>query len=124
MATFHSDVEGIAPTPLPYSQVVETRELVFTAGQVPFDADGRLVGDDILTQARQALANLVAVLAAAGCGPKDVVKLNCFLSDMADGPGWNEAYREVFEEPFPARATVGAQLAGFKIEIEAVAQKP
>lgn len=123
MATFHTEVEGIAPTPAPYSQVVETRDFVYTAGQVPLDADGNLVGDDILTQARQALKNLRSALAAAGLEPKDVVKVTCFLADLADAPGWNEAYREVFEAPFPARSTVGAALPGFKIEIEAVATR-
>ncbi len=123
MTTFHSEVDGVAATALPLSQVVETDGLVYTAGQVPYDGDGRVVGEDIETQARQALANLRAALAAAGCEPKDVVKLTCYLADLADGPGWNAAYTEVFEPPYPARTTVGAALAGFRIEIEAVARR-
>lgn len=123
MATFHSEVDGIAATASPLSQVVETRELVFTAGQVPFDADGRLVGDDIESQARAALANLRNALAAAGCAPSDVIKVTCYLADLADAPGWNAAYTEVFEPPYPVRTTIGAALPGFKIEIEAVAQR-
>jgi 2-iminobutanoate/2-iminopropanoate deaminase len=123
MAEFHTEVEGIATPAAPYSLVVATGDLVFTSGQTPLDADGKLTGDDIEAQARQALKNLQHALAAAGLGPKDVVKVTCYLADMDDALGWNEAYKEVFEAPFPVRTTVGAALPGFKIEIEAVATR-
>jgi 2-iminobutanoate/2-iminopropanoate deaminase len=123
MAEFHTEVEGIAATASPLSQVVATRDLVYTAGQVPYDADGKLVGDDIESQARQALANVLSAFAAVGLGPKDVVKVTCFLADLADAPAWNAAYLEVFEPPFPARTTIGVALPGVKIEIEAVAAR-
>lgn len=99
-------------------------DLVFTAGQAPFDADGKLVSDDLTEQAHQTLKNLGRCLQAAGCGFEDVLKVNAFLTDLDDFPAYNEVYRQYFSEPYPARTTVGANLVGFKIEIEAIARKP
>jgi 2-iminobutanoate/2-iminopropanoate deaminase len=116
--------DGVAVPKPPYSPVVVSGDLVFTAGQAPFDTDGKLVSDDVAEQARQALRNLGACLAAAGCGYEDVVKVNAYLTDLADFPAYNEVYREFFKAPYPARTTVQAGLVGFKVEIEAVARKP
>jgi 2-iminobutanoate/2-iminopropanoate deaminase len=116
--------DGVAVPKPPYSPVVVTGDLVFTAGQAPFDAEGKLVSEDIAEQARQTLRNLGACLAAAGCGYEDVVKVNAYLTDLADFPVYNEVYREFFEPPYPARTTVQAGLVGFRVEIEAVARKP
>lgn len=116
--------EGLAAPKPPYSSVIVSGDLVFTAGQAPFDADGKLVSEDFAEQTHQTLKNLGRCLEAAGCGFEDVLKVNAFLVDLDDFPAYNEVYRQYFSEPYPARTTVGANLVGFKVEIEAIARKP
>ena len=113
----------VVPVP-PYSPVVVSGDLVYTAGQGPFDAQGTLVSEDFAEQAHQTFRNLGLCLAAAGCGFEDVIKVNAFLADLSDFTTYNEIYREYFGEPYPARTTVGAALLGFKIEVEATARGP
>ena len=107
--------EGLAVPKVPYSSVVVSDDLVFTAGQAPFDADGKLVSEDFAEQAHQTFRNLGLCLEAAGCGFADVVKVNAFLVDLGDFPAYNEAYRQYFSEPYPARTTVGANLVGLSV---------
>ena len=115
--------DGLLPPKAPYSPVVITDGLVFTAGQVGFDAQGEIVAGGIEAQTRQALENVQACLAAAGCTMDDVVKVNAFLADLGDFPGYNEVYKEFFEPPYPVRTSVQAGLpAGVLVEIEAVAR--
>jgi 2-iminobutanoate/2-iminopropanoate deaminase len=116
--------DGLVVPKAPYSPVVVSGDLVFVSGQVPYDADGNVVGSDITAQTHQALRNLTACLAAAGCGLEDVVKVTAFLTDLAEFAGYNEVYKEYFKAPFPARSSVQVGLAGFKVEIEAIARKP
>ena len=117
--------DGLFTPKPPYSQVVVSGDLVLTAGQVGFGEDGVLVAGGIVEQTRQALENLSACLAAAGCGPEDVLKVNAFLLDLGDFEGYNAVYREFFEPPYPARTTVGVALpGGILVEIEAVARRP
>ena len=115
--------DGLAVPSPPYSPVVVSGDLVYTSGQAPFDADRKLVSEDFAEQAHQTFRNIGLCLAAAGCGFEDVIKVNAFLSDLDDFGVYNEVYREYFDEPYPARTTVGAALLGFKIEVEAVARK-
>jgi 2-iminobutanoate/2-iminopropanoate deaminase len=107
------------PKPVPpYSSVVVSGDTVWTAGQI---ARG---GGDIRAQTREALGNVRTCLEAAGCTMDDVVKVNAYLADLADFPGYNEVYPEFFSEPYPARTSVGAALPeGVLVEIEAVARK-
>ena len=117
--------DGVARPDFPYSPVVVSGDLVYTAGQVANDASGAVVSDDVEAQTRQALDNVRACLAAAGCGLEDVIKVNAFLTDLANFELYNAVYREYFSEPFPARTTVGAALApGLHVEIEVVARRP
>jgi 2-iminobutanoate/2-iminopropanoate deaminase len=116
--------EGVAPSPSPYSHVILSGDLVYTAGQTPFDAERRLVSEEFEAQARAALDNLGRCLAAAGCGFEHVLKVTTFLADLRDFDAYNRIYREYFEPPYPARTTVQAGLLGFRIEIEAVARRP
>jgi 2-iminobutanoate/2-iminopropanoate deaminase len=117
--------EGIVRPRSPYSPVVRSGDLVFTAGQVAFDETGEPVSGGIAEQTAQALANLDACLAAAGCTLDDVLKVNVFLADLADFPAFNDAYAASFAEPYPARTTVQAGLpAPLRVEIEAVARVP
>jgi 2-iminobutanoate/2-iminopropanoate deaminase len=115
--------EGVARPSSPFSPAFASGDLVYTAGQVGAAADGT-IADGVAAQTRQALENLRLCLEAAGCTLRDVMKVNSYLVDMADFPAYNEVYREFFEEPYPARTTVGAPLVpGYLVEIEAVARR-
>ncbi len=109
----------------PYSHGVVSDGHAFLSGQTPLDpATGRLVDGDIGAQTRQCFANLGAVLTAAGLTFDDVVKCNVFLTDMGDFAAMNAVYAEHFDEPYPARTTIGvaALPLGASVEIELVAR--
>ncbi len=109
----------------PYSHGIQSDPFVFLSGQTPIDpATGLLAEGSIEAQTRQCFANLGAVLAAAGLDFGDVVKCNVYLVDMADFAAMNAAYAEAFDEPFPARTTIGvASLPlGARVEIEMIAR--
>lgn len=116
-----------APAPIgPYSQAITVGGLVFLSGQIPLSPlTGEVVGSTAAEQVVQVLANLAAVLEAAGSNPSMVVKTTIFLTDLADFSAVNEAYGKVFgtEGPAPARSTVQvvALPKGVRVEIEAVA---
>lgn len=108
----------------PYSQAIAEGSLLFTSGQLPIDpVTGELRNSDIVTAARQALANLRAVLVAGGADMDTVLKTTVFLSDIGNFQAFNVVYAEFFKEPFPARSCiqVGALPKGALVEIEAVA---
>jgi len=109
----------------PYSQAVQSGDLVFLSGQIPLDpASGELVSGDIEAQARRVLDNLRAVLAAAGCSFQDVVKTTIYLVDLADFAAVNAVYASYFSGDPPARATlqVAALPKGARVEIDAIAR--
>lgn len=102
--------------------------MVFVAGQVGWDEQAVFRTDDLVGQVRQALANIVGILAEAGAGPGDIVRLNWYLADKEEYnarlPEIGEAYRTVIGRHFPAMTAL--QVAGFvevgaKVEIEATA---
>ena len=108
----------------PYSQAIRAGSLVFTAGQLGLDpATGEFAADDVAGQADRALANLAAVLAAAGSGLDQLVKVTVFLADIGDWPAVNEVYARVIPEPFPARSAFAVKdlPKGARVEIEAIA---
>lgn len=116
-----------APEPIgPYNQAVKCGDLLFLSGQIPIDpADGNVVSGGIREQTVQVLANLKAVLVAAGATLEDVVKTTVYLSDMTMFPEMNAVYAEYFgEEQAPARATVevSALPKGVMVEIDLVAE--
>ena len=114
-----------APQPIgPYSQAVESGELVFCSGQVAIVAEtGKLVDGDAGAQTEQILRNMGEVLKAAGLSHADVVKTTIFLVDMNDFPKVNAAYITAFAQTKPARSTVAvaALPMGAKVEIDAIA---
>jgi 2-iminobutanoate/2-iminopropanoate deaminase len=114
-----------APAIGPYSPAVQTEDLVFFSGQVPFDTSGAVVGETAAEQARQALANLGHLLEAAALTSHAIVKTTIFLTDMNDFAAVNDVYAEFFEKPYPARSTVAvaALPKGAKVEIEAIAMR-
>lgn len=111
----------------PYSQATVAGGFLFTAGQIALDpATGQVIEGDVTAQATRVLANLTAVLVAAGATWSDVVKTTVFLRDMADFPTVNEAYSAALGSARPARTTV--QVSGLPrnvlVEIDAVAHLP
>ncbi len=119
--TVHTDR---APAAIgPYSQAVRAGSFLFTSGQIPLRPDGSLEPGDIAAQTEQVLANLEAVLEAAGASLEHVVKCTCFLSDMNHFAAMNEVYGRFFGDEPPARSAVEvARLPrDVLVEIEAVA---
>lgn len=108
----------------PYSQAMVTGGFVFTAGQIPLDPTTMtLVEGDITAQTERVMANLGAVLTAAGSSFGRVVKTTCFLADLADFAAFNAVYGRFFPTSAPARSTVQvAKLPlGALVEVECVA---
>jgi 2-iminobutanoate/2-iminopropanoate deaminase len=110
----------------PYSQAVWTGNLLYCSGQTPIDpATGKLIAGGISEQTSQAFNNLEAVLTGAGLTMDDVIKVNVYLTSMANFGGMNQIYQERFSAPYPARTTVAvAELPlNALIEIELIAEK-
>ncbi len=110
----------------PYSHGIDSDPFVFCSGQTPLDpVTGRLVEGGIGSRTDQCFDNLFAVLAVAGLGPPDVVKVNVYLTDLNDFAAMNEVYARRFDEPFPARTTIGVVSLplGSDIEIELTARR-
>ncbi len=110
----------------PYSQAVEARgaRTLWLSGQIALDpATGELVPGDAAAQAARVMANLGAVLAAAGASFDDVVRCTIYLVDLADFARVNEVYARAFTGEPPARVTVqvAALPRGARVEIDAVA---
>lgn len=123
-------ITGGAPPPVgPYNQAVKAGGMVFCSGQIALDPrSGVMVGDgDVEAETRQVLDNLVAVLAAAGVGPAQVVRTTVFLTDLNDFARVNAIYAERFATGVaPARACVqvAALPRGARVEIDCIAVAP
>ena len=105
--------------------------LLFVAGQIGWDAEGKLVGDTFLVQFARALANVAAVVRAAGGVPEHLARLTVYVTDrreyLADLAAVGEAYRAVMGRHYPAMALVevsGLLEPGAKVEIEGTAVLP
>ena len=110
-----------------YSQVVRRGEIVVASGMASLDENGDVVAPgDVAAQTLQTISNLRAALAGAGAGLEDVAKITVHLSDFADYPAMDEAYRTVFGAFAPARATLRADLVypTLRVEMEAWAILP
>ena len=108
----------------PYSQALAAGGVVFLSGQIPLDpVTGELVSQEFSRQAEQALANLGAVLAAAGCQRANVAKVTVYLTEIARFAEFNRIYADFFGSHRPARAVVGvaALPRGAQVEVEALA---
>ncbi|MCL6516633.1 RidA family protein [Alicyclobacillus sp.] len=104
----------------PYAQAVCAGPYVFTSGQIPLRPDGTFVDGSIDDQVQQVLANLDAILLAAGLTRRDVVKATIFLTDLVNFERVNQAYAAYFGDHRPARSTVqvAALPRGAMVEIE------
>jgi 2-iminobutanoate/2-iminopropanoate deaminase len=117
------------PAPVgPYSPGVQFERLVFVSGQGAIDPrTGQLAGPDAATQTAQCLANIEAILKAAGSNLSCVLRCGVFLVDMAEFPQMNAAYARAFGDHRPARTTIQAAAlpgAGLRVEIDAIAYVP
>lgn len=111
----------------PYSQAIVANGFLFTAGQIALDPKtGQVITGDVRAQTERVIANLSAVLSAAGASWRHVVKTTVFLHDMNDFPVVNEVYGNLLGEARPARSTV--QVSGLPrgvlVEIDAIAELP
>ena len=107
----------------PYSQGIKTGGLIFASGQIGLNPETGKLQDGLEAQTRQVLANLSAVLAAAGASMADVAKTTIFLVDISQFATVNAIYGAAFPSPPPARSTVqvAALPLGALVEIEAIA---
>ena len=108
-----------------YSPAREAGSLVFVSGQLPFDAERRVVAGGIRGQTQRCLANIAAILATQGLGLEHVVKTTVWLRRVEDFATFNATYAEAFPGTPPARSTVRADLmVDALVEIEAIALRP
>ena len=114
--------KNAAPPAGAYSPGLIAGDFVFVSGQGPLDpATGKIVGETIEEQTTRVLENVKAVLEAAGASMSDVVKVAVHLSDLANFQRFNQVYATFFPDPKPTRTTVGSQLRGILVEIDAIA---
>lgn len=107
----------------PYSQAVKVNGMVYTSGQIALTPAGEMLTGDVTVQTKQVLANLTAVLEAAGSGLSKVVKTTIFLDNMDDFATVNAIYAEAFGDHKPARSTVAVKTLpkNALVEIDAIA---
>lgn len=107
----------------PYSQAIKVGNMLYCSGQIPVDPTTGTVPEGIKAQTAQSLANVKAILAAAGASIENVVKTTVFLADMSLFGEMNEVYAQNFTEPFPARSAVAVRELPKQVlvEIEVIA---
>lgn len=108
----------------PYTQAIKTGEFVFVSGQLGIDPATGQLAQSIQDQTRQALQNILQILAPAGCTPADLVKTTVYLCNLDDFAPMNEVYAEMLGKNPPARACVEVSRLPKEalVEIEAIAQ--
>jgi len=115
-----------APKPPPtYSQAVKANGLIFVSGTGPHDpASGQIVGTTVQEQCRQCLANISAILEAAGSSMSKVVSATVILLEESDFAGMNEEWVRWFPSNPPARqgAKLPVRIPGMRISIAAIAE--
>ena len=110
-----------APTPaFSYSQGIVAGGFLFVSGQVPVHPVTKVVPEAFGDQVRQVMDNVAAIAASAGARISDAVRVGVYLADLANFKEMDGIYREYFEDPLPARTTIGTALLGFAVEVDAV----
>jgi 2-iminobutanoate/2-iminopropanoate deaminase len=114
-------ISGASPVGA-YSQGLRAGDFIFVSGQGPLDPQtGQIVGTTIEEQTGRVLENIKAILEAGGASMADVIKVSAHLSDMSLFSRYNNVYASYFPDPKPTRTTVGSQLPGILVEIDAIA---
>ena len=125
--TIHTIVTDAAPAPGGhYAQATASGDLLFVAGQLPVRPDGSHTADlPFEDQARQALANLIAIVRAGGSAPERVLKVNVYIVGIDHWPAFNRVYAELFGSARPARAVVPVPELhfGYLVEVDAIAAR-
>ena len=105
-----------------YSQAIKCGNTIYLSGQIPLDPESMQLVEGFEAQTEQVFANLKAVIEAAGGTFKDVVKLNIYLTDLANFATVNEVMGRHFQEPYPARAAIGiaALPRGAQVEMDGI----
>ncbi len=106
----------------PYSQAVQSGNTVYLSGQIGLDPATMQMAEGVDAQIARVFDNLKAVAAAAGGSLADAVKVNIYVTDLANFARVNDAMAQAFSQPYPARATVqvAALPRGALVEIDAV----
>jgi 2-iminobutanoate/2-iminopropanoate deaminase len=116
-----------APAPAGhYAQATAWRDLVFASGQLGVRPNGEhTTAESFVVQARQALGNLLAVLAAADCGPGQVLRVTAYIVGVENWPAFNRVYAEIMGDARPARTVVPVPELhhGYLVEVDAVAAR-
>ena len=109
----------------PYSQAIDCGPFIYASGQIPLNPATGEMAEGITEQTRQSLANVKAILEAAGLTMANVVKTTVFLADMNDFAAMNAVYAEAFEAPYPARSAVAVKQLpkNALVELEVIAAK-
>ena len=107
----------------PFSESARAGDLLFLAGQIGEDADGKLVPGGIQAEAEQMMLNIEAALARRGLSMEHVVKCTVFLADIDEWGAFNEVYKKHFSPPYPARSAMGASglAVNARVEMECIA---
>ncbi|MFC1991457.1 RidA family protein [Chloroflexota bacterium] len=116
--------DAAPPAVGPYSQAIRAGSFLFLSGQLPLDPEsGKITGDDIETQTKQAINNMQAILSATGLSLSNVVKTTVFLKDIQDFSRMNTVYKEYFNQDAPARSCfeVANLPMNALVEIESIA---
>lgn len=101
---------------LPFSEAIVDGERIYVSGQVPVDPEtGEVVGDTPGEQTARTLENVERILSAADASMDDVCKATLYLTDVDDYDAVNEAYREFFGYPYPARTAV--EVSGLALDV-------
>lgn len=111
----------------PYVQGRIANGFLFASGQVPLDPEsGEIIGSTIQEQAKQVMKNISAVLDEAGITPDHILKTTCFIKNMDDFVEFNEVYKTLFGNNYPARSTVEVSRLpkDALIEVEIIATVP
>lgn len=120
----HAIITPNAPAPIgTYSQAIRTGNTIWISGQIPLDpATGQMVGGGIEAEITRVFDNLKAIAEAAGATLDHAVKVNVFLTDLANFAKVNEIMAAYFKQPYPARAAVQAAALpkGARVEVECV----
>lgn len=108
---------------VPLTPAIRAGDFIFVSGQLGIDDKGAVIAEDVAAQARHAIERIRSILKQAGADLNAIVKVSVWLTDKADFPAFNAAYREFFPDRPPARSTVVSDLLipGAKVEIDAIA---
>ncbi len=108
----------------PLTTAIKCGDTLYLSGQTPMNLHtGQFIEGDIATQTKQVLENIKLILSECGSSMADVVKVTVYLTDLADFAAFNEVYKQYFQEPYPVRALVGANLLfTFNVEIDVIAR--